>query len=551
MRFSGDGEAFAPSAHTDGFARENLPPRAAWPALHFDLPELRYPLRLNAAAALLDTALAAGRGEAIAILTDTDSLTYRALAERVNRLAHALVMRLGLKPGNRVLLRGYNEAWMVAAYLAVWRAGGVVVGTMPLLRAHELGQILRKAEVSHALCDVRLAEPLLEAKAPQLHMVATWGDGALEELVARSDPDFAACDTAADDVALIAFTSGTTGEPKGCMHFHRDILAICDTYGRHVLRAGPSDRFIGSPPLAFTFGLGGLVLFPFRIGATAILPERASPEDLLAAIARHRATVCFSAPTAYRVMAGHAREGAAASLRRAVSAGEALPPPVLDAWRAATGQVLMDGIGATELLHIFVGTAPDPARPGLTGQVVPGFRAAVLDAQGRPAAPGTPGRLAVQGPTGCRYLADARQAEYVQHGWNITGDTYIAEPDGWFRYQARSDDMIISAGYNIAGPEVEAALLAHPMVRECGVVGAPDAARGKIVQAYVVLKEGFGMTEANARALQEHVKQAIAPYKYPRAIVFLEALPKTATGKLQRHALRTMAETEAAEEKPR
>lgn len=547
MRFSGDGPGLAPSAHADTFARDNLPPRAAWPVLAFDLPELRYPLRLNAAASLLDAALAAGRGEAIAILTDADSLTYRALSERVNRLAHALVTRLGLKPGNRVLLRGYNEAWMVAAYLAVWRAGGVVVGTMPLLRAHELGQILRKAEISHALCDVRLAEPLLEAKAPRLHTVATWGDGALEELVARSDPDFAACDTAADDVALIAFTSGTTGEPKGCMHFHRDILAICDTYGRHVLRADASDRFIGSPPLAFTFGLGGLVLFPFRIGATAILPERASPEDLLAAIARHRATVCFSAPTAYRVMAPHAGE-AAGSLRRAVSAGEALPPPVLDAWRVATGQALMDGIGATELLHIFVGTGPGAARPGLTGQVVPGYRATVLDEAGRPAPPGQPGRLAVQGPTGCRYLADDRQAAYVQGGWNITGDTYVAEPDGWFRYQARSDDMIISAGYNIAGPEVEAALLTHPSVRECGVVGAPNAARGRIVQAYVVLREGYGMTEANAKALQEHVKQAIAPYKYPRAIVFVDALPKTATGKLQRHALRAMAEQEAREE---
>jgi 2-aminobenzoate-CoA ligase len=419
---------------------------------------------------------------------------------------------------------------------------------MPLLRAHELGQILRKAEISHALCDVRLADPLLEAKAPKLHYVATWGDGAIEELCARADPDQPPCDTAADDVALIAFTSGTTGEPKGCMHFHRDILAICDSYARHVLRAEPSDRFIGSPPMAFTFGLGGLVLFPFRIGATAILPERASPEDLLAAIARHRATVCFSAPTAYRVMAQHTRDGAAKSLRRCVSAGEALPPPVLEAWHAATGLKLMDGIGATELLHIFVGTGVDEARPGLTGRAVPGYRASVLDEEGRPAAEGVQGRLAVQGPTGCRYLADDRQRQYVQHGWNITGDTYVAEADGWFRYQARSDDMIISAGYNIAGPEVEAALLTHPMVRECGVVGAPDAARGRIVQAYVVLKDAAAMTEATAKALQEHVKQAIAPYKYPRSIVFVEALPKTASGKLQRHTLRAMAEQEARDE---
>ena len=548
MRFSGDGPGFAPSAHVDPFARENLPPRQEWPVLDFALPELRYPLRLNAGSVLLDDALRAGSGDATAIVTDTATLTYRALAERVNRLAHALVRDLKLRPGNRVLLRGQNEAWLVAAYLAVWRAGGVAVGASPLHGAQELGQILRKAEISHALCDVQLADALLEAKAPKLHYIATWGDGAIEELCAGADPNHPACDTAADDVALIAFTGGTGGAPRGCMHFHRDLLAVCDSYARHVLRAAPSDRFIASAQLGVSIGLGAQVLFPLRIGASAILPARTSPADLLASIARHRASVCFALPSAYRAMASHAGDGAAASLSRPVSTGEALPPPVLEAWQRATGVKLMDGIGATELLHVFVGTGVDQARPGLAGLAVPGYRVAVLDEAGREAPSGRPGRLAVQGPTFCRYLADDRQRQYVQHGFNITGDTCVREADGWFRYLARSDDMIAAFGHDIAAPEVEAALLGHAFVRECGVVAAPGRAGGQIVQAYVVPKEGVAMTEANARTLQAHAKATLASYQQPRAIVFVEALPKTASGTVRRSVLRAMAEQEAREE---
>jgi 2-aminobenzoate-CoA ligase len=525
-----------PSAHVDTFARDNLPPAHEWPELRFDLPALQYPARLNAASVLLDHAAP----DAPAIITDTETVTYRALRERVARLSDVLTRGLGVRPGNRVLLRGPNDAWMVASYFACWHAGAIAVGTMPLLRAGELGAIARKAQITHALCEASLADALLEARAPTLRTVATWGDGAIEQECAKADPNTLPCDTASDDVALIAFTSGTTGEPKGCMHFHRDIMAVCDTYAAHVLQADASDRFIGSPPLAFTFGLGGLVLFPFRLGAAAILHATPGPEALLDAIGRHRATVCFTAPTAWRAMAAHASP--ATTLRRCISAGEPLPPAVLHLWHDRTGQWLMDGIGATEMLHIFIGTAPGQAVPGATGRVVPGYRATILDASGAELPPGQPGRLAVRGPTGCRYLADDRQRNYVQHGWNITGDTYIRDERGLFFFQARSDDMIISAGYNIAGPEVEAALLAHPMVRECGVVGAPDAERGRIVQAYIVLHQGHGMTEANARALQDHVKQAIAPYKYPRAIVFVENLPKTPSGKLQRHALRAMAE---------
>jgi 2-aminobenzoate-CoA ligase len=489
----------------------------------------------------------AGRGGHPAVIGDAETLTYSELRDRAARIAAALVRDLGLVPGNRVLLRSANTPWMIAAHFGVWMAGGVVVATMPLLRAKELGQMLRKARVSHALCDARLADELRRAaaEAPDLRHLVLWGEGELEGVCARHAPDLEPCGTAADDVALIGFTSGTTSDPKGTMHFHRDLLAVCDTYGRHVLRPEPSDVFIGSPPLAFTFGLGGLVLFPFRVGATSVLLERAPSEELLPAIARHRATVCFTAPTAWREMAARAGCFDLSSLRRCVSAGEALPAPVFEAWRAATGLTLMDGIGATEMLHIFIGAREEAVRPGSTGIPVPGFRARVLGPDGAEAPRGTPGQLAVQGPTGCRYLADPRQADYVRDGWNITGDTYVQDADGYFWYQARSDDMIVSAGYNIAGPEVETALMTHPAVLECGVVGAPDAERGQIVKAYVVPQADAVPDAALVRALQEHVKAAIAPYKYPRAVEFVDALPRTPTGKLRRAALRERAAGEA------
>ncbi len=526
----------------DSFCEDHLPPRDQWPEFLLDRPEYHYPARLNCAVELLDRNIQRGRGDHPALITPTETLTYAQLADRVDRIARVLVERFGLVPGNRVLLRSANNAWMVAAYFAVLKAGGVVVASMPMLRAKELGQMLRKARVTHALCDARLAEELRKAEAPELRHLVTWGDGALEAMVDQAAPGFPAHDSAADDICLIGFTSGSTGEPKGTLHFHRDMLAICDGYALQVLRPEPSDIFIGSPPLAFTFGLGGLVLFPFRVGATAVLLERASPEDLPAAIARHRATICFTAPTAYRVMAAHAAQHDLSSLRKCVSAGESLPRPIFDAWLAATGLKLMDGIGATEMLHIFISAREDQIRPGATGLPVPGYLAKVVDAAGQEVPRGTPGRLAVQGPTGCRYLDDPRQAQYVQDGWNITGDTYVQDADGYFWYQARNDDMIVSAGYNIAGPEVEAALLTHPAVAECGVVGAPDAERGMVVRAYVVPKPGFPPDAALTKALQDHVKAEIAPYKYPRSVVFVEALPRTETGKLQRFALRRRAE---------
>ncbi len=541
------------SAHLDSFTRDNLPPRAQWPDFRFELPELRYPDRLNCVTELLDRWIAAGGGEHPCLISPNVTLSYRQLVERVNRIANVLTRDLGIVPGNRVLLRGPNSPMMVAAYLAVIKMGGVVVATMPLLRANEIAYPIKKASIRLALCDRRLAEEMEKARgtASELERVVYWGaDGpdTLETLMAKPAYEtFEACNTAQDDVCLIAFTSGTTGEPKGTMHFHRDLLATCDSYGRHVLRAGMDDRFIGSPPVAFTFGLGGLVLFPLRVGAASILLEKTPPEELLPAIARHRVTICFTAPTAYRAMLPILGQHDLSSLRKCVSAGEALPKATFDEWQAATGIKIMDGIGATEMLHIFIGSPEDEIRPGATGKPVPGYEARLLDDAGLEVPPGTIGRLAVRGPTGCRYLADARQRQYVHNGWNVTGDTYVMDSDGYYWYQARSDDMIISAGYNIAGPEVEAALLAHPAVAECGVVGAPDEKRSQIVKAYIVLRPGHAADASTARALQDHVKATIAPYKYPRAIEFVSALPRTQTGKLQRFELRRLAKPGAGD----
>ena len=533
-----------PSAHVDTFARDNLPPRNAWPELLFELPELQYPERMNCAAELLDCAIERGWGERAAIATPAGlRWSYSELLERANRIANVLVEDMALVPGNRVLLRGANSPAMAACWLAVVKAGGIAVATMALLRARELIDVMTKARISHALCDVRLAGELDSARGacPSLREVAWFAseaDDGIEARARRKRDTFANVGTAADDTALIAFTSGTTGRPKGTMHFHRDVMAACDCWPRTTLRATPDDLFIGSPPLAFTFGLGGLLLFPMRIGAATLLVERPAPEQLLSAIASHRATVLFTAPTSYRAMAPNASAHDLTSLRKCVSAGEALPAATRQLWKDATGIEIIDGIGSTELLHIFISHDEGHARAGATGKPVPGYRACVMDDAGRPLPAGHVGHLAVKGPTGCRYLDDPRQASYVRNGWNYTGDAYLVDSDGYFVYQARTDDMIVSAGYNIAGPEVEGALLLHPAVSECGVIGVEDAERGQIVKAFVVLKPGHSGDAAMTVALQDFVKQTIAPYKYPRAIEYLPALPRTETGKLQRFRLR-------------
>ena len=538
------------SAHIDTFTRDNLPARGVQPTFTFTLPELQYPARINCVAELLDHWVVQGEGQRPCIVSPAETLSYAQLQERVNRIANVLTRDLGMVPGNRVLLRAPNNPMMAAAWLAVVKAGGVAVATMPLLRAKELCYPIEKARIALALCDSRLNEEMDKAKAQraELKRIVYWNgaDGELDTLMRQPGYErFAACDTAAEDICLIAFTSGTTGEPKGTMHNHRDMLATCDSYGRHVLQAQASDRFIGSPPLAFTFGLGGHLLFPLRIGASTVLIEKASPDDFMAAIEQFKATVCFTAPTAYRAMLPKLAGRDMSSLRKCVSAGETLPKATFDAWHAATGIRILDGIGSTEMLHIFIGSPEGETRPGSTGRAVPGYEARVIDDAGKEMPHGTPGRLAVRGPTGCRYLADVRQTNYVQEGWNVTGDTYSMDADGYFWYHARSDDMIISSGYNIAGPEVEAALLTHPAIAECGVVGAPDAERGMIVKAYVVLRAGHNGDATLTKTLQDHVRATIAPYKYPRAIAYVEALPKTQTGKLQRFELRRMAATNA------
>ncbi|MFI9800064.1 AMP-binding protein [Streptomyces sp. NPDC052302] len=521
------------SAHVDTFARDHLPLPDQWPELVFDLPELHYPDRLNAAAELLT----GPDGDRPVFHTPAgDTWTYATLRAHVDRLARVLTGELGVVPGNRVLLRGPTTPWLAACWLAVLKAGAVAVTVLAQQRPHELRTMCEIAEVRHALCDVRAVDDLAKAEVPGLRITTYGGDGP-DDLLRRPAPGtpYPAADTAADDVALIAFTSGTTGRPKGCLHFHRDVLAIADTFSAHVLRPHEDDVFAGSPPLGFTFGLGGLVVFPMRAGASALLLEQAGPKQLLPAIAKHRVSVLFTAPTAYRAMLDALDGHDVSSLRRCVSAGENLPAATWRAWHERTGLRVINGIGATELLHIFISAADERIRPGTTGVAVPGWQARVVDAEGREVPDGEPGLLAVRGPVGCRYLGDPRQRDYVRHGWNVTGDTYVRDAEGYFRYVARADDMIISAGYNIAGPEVEEALLRHPDVLETAVVGRADEARGQVVVAYAVLREG---ARPDAEALRAFVKAELAPYKCPREIVFLDALPRTATGKLQRFRLR-------------
>jgi 2-aminobenzoate-CoA ligase len=531
-------------AHVDTFCRDRLPPQELWPDFRFELADVAgYPDQLNCAAELL----AGHDGQRPCLrATSGEVWSYDDVRRGSDQLAQVLTEDHGLVPGNRVLLRGPNNPWLAVAWLAVLKAGGVVVTTMALLRPREIATITELTEPSLAICDHRFTEDLA-AGAPGLTTL-TYGGGGDQDLVAlcaRKSATFSPVRTSADDVAMLAPTSGTTGRPKITMHFHRDVLAVCDTFGRHVVKGRPGDVFSGTPPLGFTYGLGGLLLFPLRIGASALLVERATPEELASLISAHGVTVLSTAPIMYRSLLPFAdRLG---SLRRCVSAGEHLPRTVWEDFYQATGVAIIDGIGSTEMLHVFIASADEDIRPGSTGRTVPGYFAMITDDAGNPVPDGTPGRLAVCGPTGCRYLADPRQSLYVADGWNVTGDTYSRDADGYFWFHARSDDMIISAGYNIAGPEVEEALLGHRDVAEVAVVGAPDEERGIVVAAFVVLRPGIAGDAAKAAELQEFAKRSIAPYKYPRIVTFVEALPKTISGKTQRFRLRQQATQVAAQ----
>ncbi len=534
-----------PSAHIDTFTRDRLPPPDQWPELK--LEGFEYPEHLNAAVELTDAMVAKGFGDHTALIGNGRRRTYKELTDWSNRIAHALVDDYGVVPGNRVLIRSANNPAMVACWLAATKAGAVVVNTMPMLRSGELTQIVDKAEVSLALCDTRLMDDLVHCAKHSAFLKTVVGfdgtanhDAELDRLALGKPVRFAAVPTGRDDVALLGFTSGTTGEPKATMHFHRDLLIVADGYAKEVLGVTPDDVFVGSPPLAFTFGLGGLAIFPLRFGAAATLLENASPPNMIEIIQTYKATISFTAPTAYRAMLQAMDQGAdLSSLRIAVSAGETLPAPVFQEWMRKAGKPILDGIGATEMLHIFITNRLDDMAPGSTGKPVTGYQARVVDADMNDVPRGTVGRLAVRGPTGCRYLADPRQRDYVRDGWNLTGNSFVQDDDGHFHFAARSDDMIISSGYNIAGPEVEAALLSSAEVKECAVIAAPDTERGQIVQAHVVLADGVEPDEAARLRLQNHVKAMIAPYKYPRSVVFVDALPKTQTGKIQRFRLKS------------
>jgi 2-aminobenzoate-CoA ligase len=537
-------DQLGPSGHVDSFTRDNLPAAGDWPDLMLD--GFAYPDWLNVGVELTDRMVDRGFGDHTALIGNGRSRTYKELTDWSNRIAYALVEDYGVRPGNRVLIRSANNPAMVACWLAATKAGAVVVNTMPMLRAGELAKIVDKARVTHALCDTRLMEELVTCQKTSRFLQTVVGfdgtanhDAELDRIALRKPVKFTPPPTGRDDVALLGFTSGTTGEPKATMHFHRDLLIIADGYAREVLAVTPEDVFVGSPPLAFTFGLGGLAVFPLRFGAAAALLEQASPANMIEIIQDHRATVCFTAPTAYRVMLKAMEEGAdLSSLRAAVSAGETLPAPVYEEWIARTGKPMLDGIGATEMLHIFLTNRFDDHRPGCTGRPVTGYEARIVGPDMADLPQGEVGRLAVRGPTGCRYMADDRQRQYVRDGWNLTGDSFWQDEAGRFHFAARSDDMIISAGYNIAGPEVEAALLSHPAVLECAVVGAADTDRGQIVEAHVVLAAGQAGDALMVKLLQDHVKKVIAPYKYPRRVVFCNSLPKTQTGKIQRFRLR-------------
>jgi 2-aminobenzoate-CoA ligase len=535
------------SAQRDRFVHDRLPAAAQCPQLRYDLPELQFPQRLNLVQELLDNAQAKGFAERPLLRSSRITLTYADVRDRVDRICRVLTEDLGLVPGNRVLLRGGNTIGLALAWLAVVKAGLVAVATMPLLRARELGDIIDKAQPTVALCDNKLLDELELARKerPVLATVVPFNalnePGSLAVRSAQKDGDFAACPTSADDIAMMAFTSGTTGKPKAAVHTHRDVLAACECWPRHVLRATPEDVVVGSPPLAFTFGLGGLLVFPMWAGASVYFPDAPyTPEAMVRMINDVGATICYTAPTLYRQMAPFAREHGLGKLRICVSAGEGLPDATRQLWKQASGIEMTDGIGATEMFHIFISSAPQDVRRGAIGKVVPGYTAKVVDDEGNEVPRGTIGKLAVIGPTGCKYLDDPRQANYVKDGWNYPGDAFMQDEDGYFFYQARADDMIITAGYNVGGPEVEDALLRHPAVAECGVIGKPDDERGMIVKAFCVLKPGHAGDAAMVKALQEHVKASIAPFKYPREIQFVDSLPRTETGKLQRFKLRQL-----------
>lgn len=530
--------------YQDNFAHDSLPDISLQPDYIWDLPQFRQPEMLNCVDRLLDDHIKNGNGDAICLRTFEKNWTYRELYEKANQIAQVLIDDLGLQSGNRVLIRSANNPMMVACWFGIIKAGGIVVATMPLLRAKELTTIIECAEISHVLCDVHLESEIDQVHSPFIKRICKFdgsenGTSELENLMLPKAKTFMNFHSKADSVALVGFTSGTTGLPKMTAHYHKDILNICEAFPQFSLQPTPDDIFTGSPPIGFTFGLGGLVLFPMYFGASTFLIEKPSPDLLLEAIQNHKISICFTAPTAWRIITSKVPDYDISSLRKCVSAGETLPLKVWQDWYDATGLKIIDGIGATEMLHIFISSNEENMRPGATGLPITGYEAKIIDAAGNELPANEPGRLAVRGITGCKYLnRPDKQREYVENGWNITGDVYKKDEDGYFWFIARGDDMIISSGYNIAAVEVESVLLTHEDILECAVVGLPDEERGMLVCAHVVLKEKNKASDEFSKAIQQWFKEVAAPYKYPRVIYFADLLPKTETGKIQRFKLK-------------
>ena len=524
----------------DNFAQNNLPEPSFQPDyLFLDLPQFNHPENLNCVERLLDDHIANGKGSNVCLKTFSETWTYNDLFEKSNQIAHVLVDDLGLQPGNRVLLRSCNNPMMVACWFAILKVGGIVVATMPLLRSKELKTLIDCAEISHVICDSSLADEINLVKSDFLKSVSFYRNGSIDELMQSKPKTFQNYNTKADDVAIIGFTSGTTGNPKMTAHYHKDILNICEAFPNYSLQPTENDIFTGSPPIGFTFGLGGLVLFPMYFGASSFLIEKPSPDVLLEVIQNEKITICFTAPTAWRILTEKSKDYDLSSLRRCISAGETLPFKIWEDWYNATGLKIIDGIGATEMLHIFISSNQENMKPGSTGIAITGYEAKIIDKNGNDVPYDSPGRLAVRGITGCKYLnRPEKQQEYVENGWNITGDIFKQDQDGYFWFVARGDDMIISSGYNIAAIEVESVLLTHNEILECAVVGLPDEERGMLVCANIVLKNQANASTELAKNIQNWFKENAAPYKYPRVINFLDKLPKTETGKIQRFKLK-------------
>ncbi len=511
-----------------------------------------FPRQYNAADDLIGRNLAAGRGDKVAVIDDRGATTYRQLAERMARFANA-IESLGIEMEDRVLLALHDTVDFPTAFLGAIKAGAVPVPVNTLLTGDDFAYMLddsraRLLVVSQALLPV--FAPILAGR-PHLRRVVVSGDEGqghplLSELLAQASAEHRSAPTTRDDVAFWLYTSGSTGAPKGALHLQTDLACTAELYGRQVLGIAESDTVFSAAKLFFAYGLGNGLTFPFYVGATAVLmAERPTPEAVVRVLRRHRPTIFYGVPTLYASLLAYDGLPAAGEipLRRCTSAGEALPADIWRRWRDRMGVEILDGLGSTEMLHIFISNRPGEARPGTSGKPVPGYRVRLVGEDGQPVPRGEIGELQIAGPTSAVAYWNQRDKSRAtfQGEWTRSGDKYIEDEDGYFTYCGRGDDMLKVSGIYVSPFDVESALCSHEAVLEAAVVGEEDENRLVKPKAYVVLKPGRTADEALARALQLHVKERLAPYKYPRWIEFRAELPKTATGKIQRYRLRAPA----------